>query len=166
MNSLTDDAQKQVRTRGNLLPFRCGGKGSGPVLLKVIMMLSHVDTRNTRITSVTTKLSNLDHAMHEQDSDIVHLMIISLVWIVSFMPEESKLKISWSTFSRVTRLARMLNLWNTSRRRKISMTKVVKETTNNSWIGLVSTSSKPGKNQSTGVRELVVQKTYKPKSTP
>jgi hypothetical protein len=69
------------------------------------------------------------------------------------MPEENKLKISWSTISRVTRLARMLNLWNTSRRRKISTKKAVKWTTNNSGIGL-STSSKPGKNHSSGVREL------------
>ena len=71
MNSLTDEAQKQVRTRGNVLPFMFGGKGSGPVLLKVIIMVSHVDTRAT-ITSVRTKLSNLDHAMREQDSDIEH----------------------------------------------------------------------------------------------
>jgi hypothetical protein len=46
-----------------------GGKGSGPVLLKVIIMVSHVDTRAT-ITSVRTKLSSLDHAMRKQDSDI------------------------------------------------------------------------------------------------
>ena len=69
MNSLTDAAQKQVRTRGNVHPFMFGGKGSGPLLLKVIIMVSHVDTRAT-ITSVRTKLSSLDHAMREQDSDI------------------------------------------------------------------------------------------------
>jgi hypothetical protein len=69
MNSLTDAAQKQVRTRGNVLPFMFGGKGSGSVLLKVIIMVSHVDTRAT-ITSVRTKLSSLDHAMREHDSDI------------------------------------------------------------------------------------------------
>ena len=69
MNSLTDAAQKQVRTRGNMFPSMFGGKGSGPVLLKVIIMVSHVDTRAT-ITSVRTKLSSLDHAMREQDSDI------------------------------------------------------------------------------------------------
>ena len=120
MNSFADEAQKQVRTRGNVLPFMFEGKGSGPVLLKVIIMVSHVDTRAT-VTSVRTKLSNLDHAMREQDSD----MIMSLVWLASFMPKENKLKISWSTFSRVTRHVRMLNLWNTSRRRKISMKKAV-----------------------------------------
>jgi hypothetical protein len=52
--------------------------------------------------------------------------------------------------------------------RKISMKKAVKWTTNNSWIGL-STSSKPGKNQSSGVRELQRRKPslpYKLKSTP
>ncbi|KAI2490790.1 hypothetical protein MHU86_23788 [Fragilaria crotonensis] len=69
MNSLTDAAQKQVRTRGNVHPFIFGGKGSGPVLLKVIIMVSHVDTRTT-ITSVRTKLSSLDHAMRDIDSDI------------------------------------------------------------------------------------------------
>jgi hypothetical protein len=69
MNSLNDAAQKQVRTRGNVLPFMFGGKGSGSVLLKVIIMVSHVDTRAT-ITSVRTKLSSLDHAMREHDSDI------------------------------------------------------------------------------------------------
>ena len=80
MNSLTDEAQKQVRTRGNVLPFMFGGKGSGPVLLKVIIMVSHVDTRAT-ISSVRTKLSNLDHAMREQDSDIDHFndYVIGLV---------------------------------------------------------------------------------------
>ncbi|KAI2497413.1 hypothetical protein MHU86_17071 [Fragilaria crotonensis] len=39
MNSLTDAAQKQVRTRGNVHPFMFGGKGSGPLLLKVIIMV-------------------------------------------------------------------------------------------------------------------------------
>jgi hypothetical protein len=46
-----------------------GGKGSGPVLLKLIIMVSHVDTRAT-ITSVRTKLSSLDQAMREHDSNI------------------------------------------------------------------------------------------------
>ena len=80
MNSLTDAAQKQVRTRGNVHPFMFGGKGSGPVLLKVIIMVSHVDTRAT-ITSVRTKLSNLDHAMRKQNSDIEHFndYVIGLV---------------------------------------------------------------------------------------
>ncbi len=68
-NSLTNAAQKQVRTRGHVHPFMFGGIGSGPLLLKVIIMVSHVDTRAT-ITSVRTKLSSLDHAMREQDSDI------------------------------------------------------------------------------------------------
>ena len=69
MNSLTDTAQKQVRTRGNVHPFMFGGKGSGPVLLKLIIMVSHVDTRAT-ITSVRTKLSSLDQAMREHESNI------------------------------------------------------------------------------------------------
>jgi hypothetical protein len=69
MNSLTDAAQKQVRTRGNVIPFMFGGKGSGPVLLKLIIMVSHVDTRAT-ITSVRTKLSSLDQAMRDHNSNI------------------------------------------------------------------------------------------------
>ena len=67
MNSLTDAAQKQVRTRGNVHPFMFGGKGSGPVLLKLVIMVSHVDTR---ATSVRTKLSSLDQAMRDQESNI------------------------------------------------------------------------------------------------
>jgi hypothetical protein len=57
-----------------------GGKGSGPFLLKVIIMVSHVDIRAT-ITSVRTKHSNLDHAMCEQDPDIEHFndYVIGLV---------------------------------------------------------------------------------------
>jgi hypothetical protein len=69
MNSLTDAAQKQVRVRGNVHPFMFGGKGSGPVILKLIIMVSHVDTRAT-ITRVRTKLSSLDQAMREHDSNI------------------------------------------------------------------------------------------------
>ena len=69
MNLLTDAAQKQVRTRGNVHPFMFGGKGSGPVLLKLIIMVSHVDTRAT-VTSVRTKLSSLDQAMRDHDSNI------------------------------------------------------------------------------------------------
>ena len=69
MNSLTDNAQRQVRSRGNLTPFAFGGRGSGPLLLKVVVMVSHVDTRST-VTMVRTKLSGLDLAMREKDSDI------------------------------------------------------------------------------------------------
>jgi hypothetical protein len=46
-----------------------GGKGIGPVLLKLIIMVSHADTRAT-ITSVRTKLSSLDQAMRKHDSNI------------------------------------------------------------------------------------------------
>jgi hypothetical protein len=69
MNSLTDAAQKQVRVRGNVHPFIFGGKGSGPVILKLIIMVSHVDTRAT-IISVRTKPSSLDEAMREHFSNI------------------------------------------------------------------------------------------------
>jgi hypothetical protein len=81
MNSLTDVAQKQVRVRGNVHPFMFGGKGSGPVLLKLIIMVSHVDIRAT-ITRVRTKLSSLDQAMREHDSNIelFNDYVIGQIW--------------------------------------------------------------------------------------
>jgi hypothetical protein len=94
MNSLTDAAQKQVRTRGNVIPFMFGGKGSGPVFLKVIIIVSHADTRAT-ITSVRTKLSSLDCVMREQDSNIEASTIMFWDWSASSVQEDSKLKIFW-----------------------------------------------------------------------
>ena len=46
-----------------------GGHGAGALLLKFVIMVSHVDTSVT-ITSVRTKLSSLDKSMREHDSDI------------------------------------------------------------------------------------------------
>ena len=69
MNSLSKDAQRQVRTRGKTYPFMIGGKGSGTLLLKVVVMVSHIDTRAT-ISWVRTKMSSLDKYMSECDSDI------------------------------------------------------------------------------------------------
>jgi hypothetical protein len=71
-----------------------GGKGSGPVLLKVIIIVSHADTRAT-ITSVRTKLSSLDCAMREQDSNIEASTIMFWDWSASSVQEDSKLKIFW-----------------------------------------------------------------------
>jgi hypothetical protein len=51
------------------MPFVIGGKGSGTLLLKVVIMVSHIDTRAT-ITSVSTKLMSLDRYMEECNSDI------------------------------------------------------------------------------------------------
>ncbi|KAI2494632.1 hypothetical protein MHU86_19910 [Fragilaria crotonensis] len=68
IESYGEISYEEVRTRGNVHPFIFGGKGSGPVLLKVIIMVSHVDTRAT-ITSVRPS-SSLDHAMRDIDSDI------------------------------------------------------------------------------------------------
>ena len=69
MNTLTNEAQKQVRNRGLVTSFYLQGRGSGALLLKVVIMVSHVDTRAT-VTAVRTKLSSLDSAMREHDSDI------------------------------------------------------------------------------------------------
>ena len=70
MNSLNEVAQKQVRNRGLVTSFHHGGRGSGALLLKVVIMVSHVDTRAT-VTAVRTKLSSLDSAMKEHNSDIM-----------------------------------------------------------------------------------------------
>ena len=69
MSSLTKEAQRQVRIRGKGHPFQMGGHGAGALVLKVVIMVSHVDTRAT-ISSVRTKLSSLDKSMREHDSDI------------------------------------------------------------------------------------------------
>jgi hypothetical protein len=68
MNSLTNSAKRQVRLRGKSFPFVIGGVGIGPMLLKVVIMVSHVDTRVT-ISAVRTKLSSLDGAMRDFNSD-------------------------------------------------------------------------------------------------
>ena len=80
MSSLTDEAQKQVRNRGLVTPFHIEHRGSGALLLKVVIMVSHVDTRAT-VTAVRTKLSSLDIAMKEHDSDveIFNNYVLSLV---------------------------------------------------------------------------------------
>jgi hypothetical protein len=70
MNSLNQMAQKQVRNRGLVTSFHHGGCGSGALLLKVVIMVSHVDTRAT-VTTVRSKLSSLDSAMREHNSDIM-----------------------------------------------------------------------------------------------
>ena len=69
MSSLTKTAQRQVRLRGKQHPFQLAETGSGPLLLKVVIMVSHVDTRAT-INSVRTKMSNLDKSMRHLESDI------------------------------------------------------------------------------------------------
>ena len=69
MASLTKKAQRQVRIRGKGHSFQIAGHGAGALLLKVVIMVSHVDTRAT-ISSVRTKLSSLDKSMRDFDSDI------------------------------------------------------------------------------------------------
>ena len=69
MASLTEAGQKKVRSRGLTYPFMSGDKGVGTLLLKVVVMVAHVDTRAT-VTQVRTKLSSLDKTMKDMDSDI------------------------------------------------------------------------------------------------
>jgi hypothetical protein len=69
MSSLTKTAQRQVRIRGKQHSFQLAETGCGPLLLKVVIMVSHVDTRAT-INSVRTKMSNLDQTMRSLESDI------------------------------------------------------------------------------------------------
>jgi hypothetical protein len=69
MASLTEAGQKKVRSRGLTYPFMSGDKGVGTLLLKVVVMVAHVDTRAT-VTQVRTKLSTLDKTMKDMDSDI------------------------------------------------------------------------------------------------
>jgi hypothetical protein len=140
-----------------------GGKGSSPVLLKVmIIMVSPVDTRAT-ITSVRTKLSNLDHVVCEEDSNIEHFNDYVIGLVSKLHARGKQTQNILVNFFKVARLARMLKLWNTSR-----MMKAFRLTTNNKSIGL-STSSKPGKSQSSGVREVQKRKpsfSYKPMPMP
>ena len=80
MNSMTDSGQKGVRNRGMVTPFTIRGRGSGALLLKVVVMVSHVDTRST-VTAVRTKLSSLDQAMRDKESDVQQFndYVLSLV---------------------------------------------------------------------------------------
>jgi hypothetical protein len=66
---LTEAGQKKVTGRGLTYPFMSGDKGVGTLLLKVVVMVAHVDTRAT-VTQVRTKLSSLDKTMKDMDSDI------------------------------------------------------------------------------------------------
>jgi hypothetical protein len=68
INFLTNSAKRQVRLRGKRFPFVIGGVGIGPMLLKVVMMVLHVDTR-VSISAVRTKLSSLDAAMRDLNLD-------------------------------------------------------------------------------------------------
>jgi prefoldin subunit 5 len=69
MSSLSEAGQKKVRSRGLTYPFMSGDKGVGTLLLKVVVMVAHVDTRAT-VTQVRTKLSSLDKTMKDMESDI------------------------------------------------------------------------------------------------
>ena len=69
MASLTEAGQKKVRSRWLTYPFMSGDKGVGTSLLKVVVMVAHVETR-ARVTQVRTKLSSLDKTMKDMDSDV------------------------------------------------------------------------------------------------
>ena len=69
MSFLSKSAERQVRLKGKQHSFQLAETGSGPLLLKVVIMVSHIDTRAT-INSVRTKMSSLDQAMRTFDSDV------------------------------------------------------------------------------------------------
>lgn len=69
MATLTEAGQKKIRNRGLTNPFVYGDKGVGTLLLKVVIMVSHIDTRAT-VTQVRTKLSSLDRMMKDVNSDV------------------------------------------------------------------------------------------------
>ncbi|KAI2507335.1 hypothetical protein MHU86_7055 [Fragilaria crotonensis] len=69
MATLAEAGQKKARSRGLTYPFMSGDKGVGTLLLKVVVLVAHVDTRAT-VTQVRTKLSSLDKTMKDMDSDI------------------------------------------------------------------------------------------------
>jgi hypothetical protein len=67
--ALLTEAGQKVRKRELTFAFMSGDKGVGTLLLKVVVMVAHVDTRAT-VTQVRTKLSSLDKTMKDMDSDI------------------------------------------------------------------------------------------------
>ena len=69
MSSLTKDAQNKVRLKERLYQFGQTRVPSGACLLKVIIMVAHVDTRATT-SYIRTALSSLDHYMASVDSNI------------------------------------------------------------------------------------------------
>jgi hypothetical protein len=86
MNSLTNSAKLQVQLKGKRFPFVIGGVGIGPMLQKVVIMVTLVDTRPR------TKLSNLDQAMRDLNSDIEKLneRVAELLEKVSACGEETE----------------------------------------------------------------------------
>jgi hypothetical protein len=69
MATLTEAGKKMVRSRGLTYPFMSGDKGVGTLLLKVVVMVAHVE-RRASVTQVRTKLSSLYKTMKDMDSDI------------------------------------------------------------------------------------------------
>jgi hypothetical protein len=68
MITLTNKSQKEVRNCGLFSSCSLQGRGSRAFLLKVVIIVSCVDT--SLVATVQTKLSSLYTAMCEHDSDI------------------------------------------------------------------------------------------------
>jgi hypothetical protein len=91
MNSLTNSAKLQIQLKGKRFSFVIGVVGIGPMLQKVVIMVTLVDTRPT-ISAGRTKLSNLDQAMRDLNSDIEKLneRVAELLEKVSACGEETQ----------------------------------------------------------------------------
>ena len=70
MSSLTKDAQNKVHLKERLYQFGQMCMPSGTCLLKVIIMVAHVDTHHTTTSYIRTALSSLNHYMASVDSNI------------------------------------------------------------------------------------------------
>ena len=70
MSSLTKDAQNKVRLKERLYQFGQTRVPSGACLLKVIIMVAHVDTHATTSYYIHTALSSPNHYMASVDSNI------------------------------------------------------------------------------------------------
>ncbi len=66
-NTLSTNAQNKVPPYAN--EYRINGVISGPILLRVIVAITHVDTRATA-DQILTQLERLDEKMIAFDSDI------------------------------------------------------------------------------------------------
>jgi hypothetical protein len=69
MALFAEAGEKKDRSRGLTYPLMSWDKGVGTLLLKVVVMFAHVDTRAT-VTQGRTKLSSLDKTMKDLHSDI------------------------------------------------------------------------------------------------
>ena len=107
-----------------------GDKGVGTFLLKVVVMVAHLDTRAT-VTQVRTKLSSLDKTMKDMDSDIEKFNDHVFTLATKLQSRGEATHDLFVNCSRATRHVRMLSLLITSRRRKTTTKQVGMSLMNN-----------------------------------